>query len=148
MRVSVEGLATIDVKTGAFVSKNKVHRIVGWYGDPKDREIFGIVVKGEGGIGGDSNAYSCIVLKSKQALSALAGIKQLMAIIFSVPPVSEADAAADARAATPTQEGVWACPDCRYSNQDGEDECAMCGCAIPDGGGGGSATCATPEAEC
>jgi len=147
VRVSVEGLATIDVKTGSFVSKNKVHRIVGWYGDPRDREVFGIVVKNEGGIGGDSNSFTCIVLKSKQALSALAGIKQLMAIIFSVPTVSAEDAAADERARTPTQEGVWACPDCRYSNPDAEIECVMCGCAKPEDAAGAADTAPTPEAE-
>jgi hypothetical protein len=134
VRVSVEGLATIDVGTGAFVTKNKVHRIVGWYGDPKDREIFGIVVKGEGGsVGGEVNRFRCIVMKSKQALSALAGIKQLMAIIFSVPAAPLDPEEGGAGGSGPAVvDGVWGCPDCRYSNPDAEDECVMCGCAKPE----------------
>jgi hypothetical protein len=30
LRVSIEGIATIDIGTGGFITKNAVHRIVGW----------------------------------------------------------------------------------------------------------------------
>ena len=57
IRISIQGIATIDLKSGALVSKNPVHRITAWYPDPSSKELFGIIVKGEVGFAG--RIYRC-----------------------------------------------------------------------------------------
>ena len=47
IRVSIAGLATINLKAGTLITKNPIHRILGWYPDIKEPDIFGVVVKGE-----------------------------------------------------------------------------------------------------
>lgn len=47
VRISVGGLATINLKSGTFITKNPVHRILGWFPDVKEKDVFGIIVKGE-----------------------------------------------------------------------------------------------------
>eukprot|EP00039_Didymoeca_costata_P001974 m.56678 g.56678 ORF g.56678 m.56678 type:complete len:364 (+) comp11052_c0_seq2:370-1461(+) len=125
-RVSIEGVANIDLSSGTFVSKNPVHRILGWYPDPKKKDIVGIITKGEGALSGPRDTFCCIVLKSSQAVSILAALKQLMAIVFthaSSEPVEQRDSGPVVNTTT----GTWKCGECNYGNALDSNECVMCG---------------------
>ena len=130
VRISVGGLATINLKSGTFITKNPVHRILGWFPDAKEKDVFGIVVKGEGRqLSGPADEFCCVVLKSPQAVSALAAIKQLMAIVFHAPAADkESPSMSPGAGKAAVDPNKWDCIDCHFFNKNDDLECVMCGC--------------------
>eukprot|EP00051_Salpingoeca_urceolata_P009644 m.117124 g.117124 ORF g.117124 m.117124 type:complete len:468 (-) comp16393_c0_seq4:354-1757(-) len=144
--VSVQGFSTCDEKSGSIVSQNPIHRITAWYPDKSDPELFGIIVKGEGGHTGMAETFVCIVLKSHQAQGILHALRDLMNIVFkqaqpappppSKGPPKKATTATIASALLSQEPNTsekqerqrqWECAQCTFANSETQADCEMCG---------------------
>lgn len=133
IKISVDGLSTAELKTGKLITKNPVHRITSWYPDESSSDTFGIIVKGEGGISGEADAYCCIVLKSPKAKATVNALKQLVEIVFEpeFEEVSETiqppeESLEKISAANLDDEDTWICRECTFPNKGQDLTCSMC----------------------
>lgn len=140
IKISTEGLSTVDLKTNRQITRNQVHRITAWYPDDTATDMFGVVVKGEGGITGVAGEYSCIVLKSPKAKGAINALKQLHEIVFEPefeevkePPPPPAQALKSIAAANMDDDDTWKCAECTFPNAGAAIECTMCSAPKPTG---------------
>lgn len=144
IRISTEGLSTMDLKSRATLTKNPVHRITAWYPDESSADTFGVVTKGEGGLSGEVGEYSCIVLKSPKAKATVNALKQLLDIVFE-PEFEEVQEQPEPApsgqdemvAASLDDAGNWQCKECTWANFASDNLCKMCqapNCAAEDDG--------------
>lgn len=140
IKISTEGLSTVDLKTNRQITRNPVHRITAWYPDDTATDTFGVVVKGEGGISGESGEYGCIVLKSPKAKGAINALMQLHEIVFEPefeevkePPAPPAAALKSIAAANMDDADTWKCAECTFPNGGAAIECTMCSAPKPTG---------------
>eukprot|EP00040_Diaphanoeca_grandis_P001226 m.17804 g.17804 ORF g.17804 m.17804 type:complete len:396 (-) comp11691_c0_seq1:301-1488(-) len=133
IKISVDGIVAVDLKNGTELARNAVHRITAWYPDDTAKDTFGVVVKGEGGLAGELDQYSCIVMKSPKARATLNALKQLLEIVFeptfeetsSDTPQKESSLEAIS-AADINAEGTWECKDCTFVNFPDKQACVLC----------------------